>query len=604
MIGNSRGRGNQVSPCVMRKAGKGEKWKVNDQLLAPGASPTRTAPGPLVIRADADPRLGTGHVMRGLALAQAWRAAGGRATLVGCLPGAGGSARSPRPAGGRSYGRSGELGDGGTSLAERVRQAGVVFEPLDHPHPHPADLSATLDWLSAARAKADKADVLWLVLDGYHFDAAYQRAVRQTGCRLMVVDDTAHLPRYDADLVLNQNLGADRLPYVCDEEATLLFGPRYALLRPEFHCHGTAPQAEQESASMRPSSIINHPSPTTSATAKRILVTLGGSDPENVTRLVIRALGQVDVPGLEARIVVGPANPHVDSLRAELGPGSRNVQLLTQVVDMPELMAWADVAISAAGSTCWELALVGLPALITVVADNQQLTADALAEAGAAVHLGPSGQLTVERIARQLSSLCRDPKRRARQSEAGRRLVDARGAQRVVAVMRALDGPIPDHELSLRPVVAGDMRAVWRLATAPSARQNSLSPEPIPWATHVRWFHQKLASPDTRMWALDFHRLLVGQIRYDRIEAETALVSFSVPAAFRGRGLGTKLLELTRERAAKQLGVSRLRAEVRADNLPSLRIVRHAGFTHVGSKRALGREFHVFQGKETTDEHG
>ena len=351
--------------------------------------------GRLVIRADAGPAIGIGHVMRCLALARAWREAGGEATLVG---------RSP-------------TGD----LRERIRAAGIDYRPLGQTHPDPSDLAMTRDVVQAAVAEQGGAGGAWLAVDGYHFDARYYQALRETGCRVLVVDDMAHLPYYDADLILNQNLGAEELDYPSGGRTVLLRGVRYVLLRPEFQRYREVGRD-------------------VARTAKRVLVTLGGADPRNVTEQAVRALEQVELPGLEAKIVAGAANPRAGRLREEIGRGRADVELLTRVDDVPWLMAWADVALSAAGSTCWELAFMGLPAAVVVAADNQVPIARRLAEEGVVDHLGDWEDLTAERIAGRLASLCRDQARRREMSRCGRRMVDGLGAQRVVAAMRDLDG--------------------------------------------------------------------------------------------------------------------------------------------------------------------
>ncbi len=173
--------------------------------------------------------------------------------------------------------------------------------------------------------------------------------------------------------------------------------------------------------------------------------------------------------------------------------------------------------------------------------------------------------------------------------------MDGRGSERVVAVMEALDGPIPEARLTLRRVAEGDMLAIWRLANAPSVRQSSLSPDPIPLDAHVKWFRENLSSADTRMWALDLEGLLVGQIRYERDAAKTVLVNFSVPAPFRRRGLGRMLVERTRKLAADQLGAKRLRAVVLQGNAASARVFVKLGFTEVTSKPVRGKPCYVFE---------
>jgi RimJ/RimL family protein N-acetyltransferase len=296
---------------------------------------------------------------------------------------------------------------------------------------------------------------------------------------------------------------------------------------------------------------------------------------------------------MEGKILVGAANPRLESLRAAIERSGADFELLTNVEDMPGLMAWADVAVAAAGITCWEMAVMGLPAAVLVVAENQLRIAEPLAEAGAVVNLGWHDRLTPEGIAAEVASLCRDQGRRRAQSKAGRRLVDGLGAERVVAVMRGLDGPLPEDQLRLRPAVPEDMLSLWRLVNQPTVRHNSLNSDPIPLDEHVRWFNQKLSSPDTCIWVLDLHGLILGPIRYDRIDAETAQISLHVAAPFRRRGLATRLLNLTWQDACRRLKVIRLRAVIKQGNTASERTFLKAGFRRVDSPVPSGTACHV-----------
>ena len=226
-----------------------------------------------------------------------------------------------------------------------------------------ADAAATL-------ALARRLGASWIVVDGYQFGPDYQQWIKDGGARLLLLDDNGDAAPYAADIVLNQNLHAreelyaDRAP-----QTQLLLGPRYALLRREFW-----PWRGRQRESPR--------------TATKILVTLGGSDPDNVTQKVIDALALVPVTDLEAVVVVGGSNPHREQLAQAAERTAGRVRLQSNVTDMPALMAWADVAISAGGSTCWELAFMGLPSLLVILADNQRLVVEEMARAGAAISLG------------------------------------------------------------------------------------------------------------------------------------------------------------------------------------------------------------------------
>jgi spore coat polysaccharide biosynthesis predicted glycosyltransferase SpsG len=225
----------------------------------------------------------------------------------------------------------------------------------------------------------------------------------------------AQWPTYHADIILNQNISANPLMYPCSGEVRLLLGTNYVLLRREF----LSWQVERAFPKI----------------ARRVLVTLGGSDPDNRTLKIIRALEKVSVPGLEAKIVVGSANPNLDSLRQ--ASGGKGPEILTGVANMPELMAWADVAVTAGGSTCWESAFMGLPSLILIMSENQRANAEGLARSGIAINLGWFNEVSVDQVVHALTLLMKSQEARERMSALGQQLVDGLGASRALAALQA-----------------------------------------------------------------------------------------------------------------------------------------------------------------------
>ncbi len=339
----------------------------------------------MVIRADGGPQIGSGHIMRCLALAQAWQRQGGRVTLIGRC--------------------------GSEALLQRLRAAYVEVVPIATPHPDPGDLELLLQTLANCSAA-------WVVTDGYHLNGSYQKAIRSQGHPLLVIDDNAHLRAYHADVVLNQNLSADNLKYKLDKDTIPLLGTRYALLRQEFFQWRSRP------------CLI-------SPIARRVLVTLGGGDPDNVTLRVIEALKQMDIPGLQARIVVGHANPFRSELDQALFGTRGNLKLLSHAPDMPALMDWADVAVAAGGSTCWELAFMGLPNILLVLADNQRKIAAELAQRGASKDLGWHSSVSTETLRQTLTDLMLSEESRRSMHLALKPLVDGEGADRVVTQLQS-----------------------------------------------------------------------------------------------------------------------------------------------------------------------
>lgn len=337
---------------------------------------------PLLIRADAGPALGAGHVMRCLALARQYRQAGGRVAFAQT-----------------------EVGE---PLAGRLRGEGAELLVISAVAGSGEDARETV-------ARAEALGCTWIVADGYAFDAAWQQRIKAAGFRLLLLDDYGHARHYHADIVLNQNAAATAELYASRDASTrLLLGSKFALLRGEFTEGREAPRA-------------------IAARAKKILVTLGGSDPANVTATVVAALAQL--AEIEAVIVVGGSNPRAAEIRAAVEAHGGGLRLVVDAPNMAELMAWADVAISAAGSTAWELACMGVPAALIVVAENQTRIAAALAREGISLDLGRHIGLDADRIAATLRVWLPDQARRQAMSLGGRRLVDGLGAQRVLAAL-------------------------------------------------------------------------------------------------------------------------------------------------------------------------
>ncbi len=339
-----------------------------------------TKSGHIVIRVDATSAMGAGHLMRCLALAQALRFAGHEVTFV-------------------SYCEN-------KLLVQRVFDSGFEVIRLNCHYPDP------VDWQETSQILKSDPDA-WLVLDGYHFDSDYQHEVKDAGHRLMVIDDTAHLDRYYGSIILNQNLKVAQEAYLAEPDTRFLLGPRYALLRSDFLC-----QTDKQISIPR--------------IARKILVTMGGGDDENQTLQVVRAIPDLKVEGIEVVVVAGAANPNREKLELELDRSDNSVRLMNNAENMPELMDWADLAVCAGGTTCWELAFKGVPALVIILADNQRANAEGLAEEGVGVNLGWYCHLSRNIIARKLSEIANDAGIRARMSSRGRSLVDGKGSHRVL----------------------------------------------------------------------------------------------------------------------------------------------------------------------------
>lgn len=341
---------------------------------------------PLILRADGSSQMGTGHVMRCLALAQGWQDSGDGGIFV--------------------------MGTQAPALEARLGAEGMEVVHME------AQAGSEEDAIRTA-ALARQVSAPWVVVDGYHFGARYQEILKERGLRVLFIDDHAHAEHYYADLVLNQNIHAREPLYTKRESYTqLLLGTRYVLLRREF---------------LRWREWKRH----VPHLARKVLVTMGGADPNCVTLKAIQALRQVQLPGLEVTVVIGPANEHCERQRQEVNSTAASFHFLQSVTTMSDLMAWADAAIAAAGSTSWELAFMGVPALLLVLAQNQALAAQECAARNLFRYLATGSSSTPDQLVAEINELLKNQAQRQKLSDDSRLLVDGLGAARVVRSLRS-----------------------------------------------------------------------------------------------------------------------------------------------------------------------
>ena len=340
-------------------------------------------PPGIVLRADSSPGVGGGHLLRCLALSQACAS-----LAIPC-----------------------------TLLTERASLEKATFESgaidligIDTAPSVMADIRETI-------AIARQRDATWIVLDGYEFGAEAYRAVRESGLRLLVIDDNGSTAHFACDAVVNPNVHAhERLYASRDAETVLLLGPAYALLRPEFRRWRSWTREDRPEA-------------------RCVLVTLGAGASTDALRRLVQQLQDSALPAMKIRVVVGPFSDAVAGSLANDDPHHSDVEWLRSPSDMPALMAWADIAVASAGGTAQELAFMGVPAVLLVVADNQSALAAALDAAGVATSLATQGLIAAGPLADSVRNLLMDGARRREMSRCGRALFDGAGAERVAGFL-------------------------------------------------------------------------------------------------------------------------------------------------------------------------
>ncbi len=474
----------------------------------------------LLIRTNVGTHIGLGHVMRCLALAQAWQDSNG---VVGFA-----------------------LVNDTASIEARLLEEGMQIYPVTAVPGSDDDAGQTI-----ALAKSINSN--WVVVDGYQFADSYQQTIKEAGLNLLFLDDYKHANRYFADLILNQNIKTEENLYNNRETFTdLLLGAKYILLRREFlHWRGEKREIPD--------------------VANKLLITLGGGDPDNQTSKVLHALMKIKADKVNIKVVVGANNSHFNELQNEINNSGLNIQLVQNFWDMAGLMAWADIAISGGGSTCYELAFMGLPSLVIVLADNQYMVASGLESAGISINLGWYASVSAQDIAVRFTELANSANARAEMSNRGRTLVDGYGAARVVHWMHG-------RALTLREAQESDSRLIYEWANDPTTRSVSFSTDAIPWETHQAWYTAKLSDPHSIILiGLDSSLTPVGMVRY-QLDGLDSVISINLDPHQRGKGYGVQILQLSSKRLFQTGKTDLIHAYIKPDNKFSIHAFIKAGF--------------------------
>jgi UDP-2,4-diacetamido-2,4,6-trideoxy-beta-L-altropyranose hydrolase len=349
----------------------------------------------VIVRADASPLIGAGHVMRCLSLAQALAARGAEVAFV-CAEVMPAIEKRIREQGHKLFGITTSSPVHGVGWEDRLLAPEEQLE----------DARQTL---AAAGGKAD-----WIIVDHYQLGEAWEAEARKTTKQILAIDDLANRA-HDCDLLLDQSFGRSKLDYatLVPARSRILVGPVYAPLRPEF---ATARDAALARRGETP--------------ARRLLVTLGSTDLGGITRRVVE---QVLAAGVQLNIdvVLGAGAASLPALEA-LARVTPRLRVHLDVLDMSPLMTAADLAIGAAGSTTWERCCLGLPTVALILAPNQRFIAEQVEAAGA--HRLASGEGSNALVA-ALIALMEDDVARGQMAKRAAEMTDGHGASRLCAAM-------------------------------------------------------------------------------------------------------------------------------------------------------------------------
>ncbi|MEL7149187.1 MAG: UDP-2,4-diacetamido-2,4,6-trideoxy-beta-L-altropyranose hydrolase [Pseudomonadota bacterium] len=479
----------------------------------------------VVVRADGDSRIGLGHVLRSMAVADELARTGACVTYL---------CRRLSP-----------------WAAAQLEERGFRVEMVDLD-----EASEQTDDAIASIAAVERAGADTVLLDHYGLTKAWTQKVRAHSQVLIAAFDDLAADTRTVDVLIDGSPGRLAADYqgLIPEQAVCLVGPAYAPLRPEF-------SLAREARRGAPNDIC------------RVAISMGGVDPDGVTLTCLDALdGRAD---LDLTVILSSDAAKLGATKARVARMKTPTRLLLDRTDMAAVLKDMDLVIGAGGTSSLERCALGLPTVLAVLADNQSFNAKQLAQAGAVAILP---DLSAEAIRQTVEPLLEDPDERARMGQNAAQLCDGLGAPRVGYAIVA-----QQSKVTLRPVTPNDMHVIHDWQSEPQARQFSRNTTVPSIEEHSAWFKARLARLDRDPFHIILHEgKPAGFIRLDHTDApDTWEVSVLVSQTYQRRGIARAALSLLRLMHPKPNIV----AEVDPRNTPSQRVFETTGYRRMAPHR-------------------
>ncbi len=333
------------------------------------------------VRADSSIYIGTGHIMRCLALSDALRSRGAKVDFI--------TREEPG------------------NLIETIKDYGFEVHAL------PGNIAVEEDaYLAYAYLKSLPYSTDHLIVDHYGLDIKWESPFRYIVKNIIVLDEPANRS-HDCDILLDQQYitRKNRYQNLVPDNCVQLLGPEYAILRPEFF---RARKNLQEK----------------DGKVNRLLIFMGGVDSKNITTIVLKAIGKLNRSDIKTEVVLGEKNPSRNEI-IKLAERTFNTTVHVNVKNMADLMSHCDLVIGAGGTNTWERCCLGLPSVVIATAANQIEVVNELSKEGYVVYAGFYENITEQSLLENICPLLENPDRVKELSIMVKELVDGAGADRV-----------------------------------------------------------------------------------------------------------------------------------------------------------------------------
>jgi len=518
----------------------------------------------IAIRVDASTRIGSGHVMRCLTLATKLSENDCQVVFL-----------SKQHQG---------------NLNQFIKQKGFEVFELSSPKQNIENQTDEKLWLGCNYQEDVKEcllafsnlDVNLIIVDHYSLDHQWQTSLKNElikrsnhkhSVKIMAIDDLANR-QHNCDILLDQTLGRttndykDRVPSHCQ----LLLGSDFIMLRDEF-------------VQSRLRAEIGR---TNTFEIKNILITLGGTDPDNIAENLLTWLIKLKETNCEIQVtlVANQTSNFIKDLK-DLALTNNWIQIISNPTSMAELMLAADISIGSSGATAWERCCLGLPTLSIISADNQNFLSENLSQAGAIINLGHFSTLSYANFEKAIKQILNNTKTYQQMVNKSFACCDGLGVKKVItAVLESLSDIIMLDEAKY-----DDCQALFNWQSNSEIRKFFHNPQPVEWQQHCQWLKSTLRNKGKHLYMIRLNSQIkqtshcVGMLRLDPIkdsppEADVKWeISIIIDPKYQGKKLADKALNKLPGMFIKQ-GVI---AKVHSDNFASHKLFLRAGFSQVSA---------------------
>ena len=256
-----------------------------------------------------------------------------------------------------------------------------------------------------------KKKIDWVITDNYDISSDYIKTLKEYGLNVLSIDDNSHIS-YFSDIVVNQNIGSENLSYSGDRNTKYLLGTKYVILRDE---------------------LLNKPKKIRNKVEK-ILIMFGGTDNNNLTLKILKIIKET-IYNQEIIIVIGPLNPFLTEIKSYIEEEKISAKIIYSPKELADIYLDTDVAISAGGTSVYELALFGIPNIIITIANNQVRIAEELDSKNISIYTGKIEEFNEELFKEKFKELLTNDDLRKKISKNAKKLVDGKGKNRIVDLM-------------------------------------------------------------------------------------------------------------------------------------------------------------------------